>query len=167
MSSQASEEVPFLSAMEREPKKTVTLQFQVDGLCQWRQDIDGKLRHVIETTEKHARDVIAQAQALIMRAVGRGPDPDAVTDYGDLQARLNELERQVERRQPPTYYSNGNEESNWKTIALYVMGFLQAAILAIMGYMYNTMAATHDDVTTIKCQLNPQCRVVLSANDRR
>ena len=85
----------------------------------------------------------------------RGPaDYDSFADERRFYQRLLR-----ERSGAPQ--NNGDGESNWKTIALYVLGFLQALILLIVGYMYSTISQTHDDVIQIKCKLDPQCRIVM------
>lgn len=135
-----AEEVPFLSGMEQEPPKfceaTVTVGKKIFAL-------DGMITRVLEKAR------------MAMGRPDRGPDPDVeVRDDDEIHRLASIIERLAQR--PSSNYSNGTDESNWKTIALFVMGFLQALILAFMGYIYSTTSQTHDDVIRIKCRLDPQ-----------
>lgn len=121
------------------------------------------LPSITERIQVRAREVKTAATRALhagLRSVGmhdpeRGPaDYDTFTDERRFYQRL--------LRERGGTSNNGDSEGNWKTIALYVLGFLQALILAFVGFMYQTLSQTHDDVTTIKCQLNPQCRVVVN-----
>lgn len=138
-------EVPFLAGMEREGSVCETTievgkkAFQLDG--------------VLDRLLQKARAILES------RAHERGPDPD-FAEASSTDRVLIELLREIRR---PSY-SNGGDESNWKTIALFVMGFLQALILAFMAYIYSTTSQTHDDVIRIKCRLDPQSCMGSPAN---
>lgn len=121
----------------------------------------------IRQSAVEALDVVTRFTVRMRALADRGPDPDSPADFHE---RLNAIERQLERARyaPQQHFSNGGaEESNWKTIALYVMGILQVVIIAFLSNMYSTQTQTHDDVVTIKCKLDPTCRVVVSDNARK
>ena len=142
MTNVQAEEVPFLTGMEREgPVCETTIEvgrkaFRLDGVLD---------------------RLLAKARAALeARAQDRGPDPDVnLEDEERILVPVRVFEQAMKR--PPPSYSNGSpEESNWKTIALLVLSFLQVVVLAIMGWLCSTTSQTHDDVIRIKCRLDPQ-----------
>jgi hypothetical protein len=86
---------------------------------------------------------------------------------GDYRERLDRVERALERERyaaPPRYDNGGADEGQWKTVALIALGLLQTITIAYIGYIHSTVMQTHDDVVTIKCKLDPQCRVVVTSD---
>jgi hypothetical protein len=91
----------------------------------------------------------------------RGPDPDEpVSLYrGSVPVDLvKDLLEQASRR------GNGNVNgSSWKAIAI-VLGVLSALLMTWLAWFSNTVIDTRQDVAVIKCQLNPNCRVVVNSD---
>jgi len=127
------DEVPFLSAMEREPNHETRVTVNARDLFRG----DGMMWALLDK---------------IRRALGMASLPD----QGPVDYAKDDFERGVRVGRAFNPPNNGDADSNWKTIALFVMGFLQALILAFMGYIYSTTSQTHDDVIRIKCRLDPQ-----------
>lgn len=85
----------------------------------------------------------------------------------DFHVRLDRVERALERERyaaPPRYDNGGADEGHWKTVALIMLGLLQTITIAYIGYIHSTVMQTHDDVVTIKCKLDPQCRIVVTSD---
>jgi len=153
---------------EREPEVEVPEQEPL------RRDLHTSVTRTMWQTHSMAhsvRDIVGSVLELATRLANRMralADRDVDHDSpADFHERLNHVERQLERSRyaAPQHFNNGgSDESNWKTIALFVMGSLQVIIVAFLGYIHTTVTQTHDDVVMMKCKLDPQCRVVVSTS---
>jgi hypothetical protein len=122
---------------------------------------DGRIHRYIRAT--------IDAAVKTMKSI-RGHDPDAAYEQENA---AYERGRRAGRREATTNNNGGGEESNWKTIALWALGALQGICIVIMSYIYGSLndlrlsqSQTHDDVTQIKCKLDPACRIVVSGEQR-
>ncbi len=117
--------------------------------------------------EQPSKGRIRAAIDSTLKTIGmRGTDPDAVYEGGQEDAYERGLRA---GRRMMAQYRNGDGEGNWKTLALWALGALQGICIIILGYVYGSLSdlrlaqnLTHDDVTQIKCKLDPACRIVVS-----
>jgi len=129
-----------IKAMDDEPE-TTKLKFFIDGRM-------AALKGMIE--------------GMLASRPERGPDPD----FSDNEREMRDLIFEAVRfgaQQGKGGPGSVNGDSNWKTIALWALGVLQALTLIVIGNFYTTFQQTHDDVVQIKCKLDPQCRIVVSS----
>lgn len=153
------DEVAFLSGMTREEEQEDTrLLFKLDGhIAREVGNLETKLReHIVSTMKEHVPD--------------RQPK-DYDENERDLKSMLFEAAR-LGSLMGKREYNNGDgdeDKQNWKAVALWALSALQAIGLIVLGFVWSNVtelrtsqAQTHDDVTQIKCKLDPQCRIVVT-----
>lgn len=139
------------------------VKFRAQGLM----DEMERIRVAVVRKSQEVMEAASRAVDIAMRALNaRGPDPDA-----PVYPRSRDSDRILEglvaelvelRRRPGNFGGVSGDDGNWKTIAMFVLGILQVVILGFLSYLHTTVVQTHEDVTVIKCKLDPQCRIVVS-----
>lgn len=123
--------------------ENATLAFRVDGLMEWKREVAGKIRHVVE---------------LAMQAISpeRGPQDYDVRgeEMRALIGVLRDILREVSFHKPPGPGSVVQQSAKLGWLITLNIGITLAAV----GWIASTLIEQGKELSVIKCQLNPlQC----------
>jgi hypothetical protein len=105
--------------------------------------------------------VHASMEKLWKAMANRGPDPDADLIRYHTSVPIDVVkDLMAEARRHGNGSVNGG---NWKAIAI-VLAVINAILLSMMAWFANTVIDTRQDVAVLKCEVNPNCRVVVTSD---